>query len=165
MTSFFIFCLLCPANDTSLPLSIEMCLWERKCLEISCTFPVLCDCWATFDFPEPDKIGLCLYEGPWLCHVLVVSLRSQCVVSGNGVKWSVKVLIRLPVICAGGEEMTMYFARSVHGCFDTQNIDTLERRAGILDENLVEAHGAFHAAHCITCHKSYSHAFVKGECC
>ena len=50
-------------------------------------------------------------------------------------------------------------------CFfcDMQNIDTLERRAGILEDNLVEAHGAFHNAHCITCHKSYSHAFVKGE--
>lgn len=44
-----------------------------------------------------------------------------------------------------------------------QNIDTLERRAGVPDELIVEAHGAFHNAHCITCNKEYSHDFVKGE--
>lgn len=31
----------------------------------------------------------------------------------------------------------------------TQNIDTLERVAGIQDQYLVEAHGSFHAAHCV----------------
>lgn len=43
-----------------------------------------------------------------------------------------------------------------------QNIDTLERRAGIDANLLVEAHGSFHDAHCIECHKEYSHQFVKG---
>jgi NAD-dependent deacetylase sirtuin 2 len=43
----------------------------------------------------------------------------------------------------------------------TQNIDTLERRAGVSDACMVEAHGAFHTAHCITCNKDYSHDFVK----
>lgn len=43
-------------------------------------------------------------------------------------------------------------------------MDTLERRAGIPDERLVEAHGTFHTAHCITCHKEYSLEFVKGTC-
>ncbi|RKP15197.1 DHS-like NAD/FAD-binding domain-containing protein, partial [Piptocephalis cylindrospora] len=33
----------------------------------------------------------------------------------------------------------------------TQNIDTLERRAGMLDEWLVEAHGSFHEAVCVDC--------------
>jgi len=37
----------------------------------------------------------------------------------------------------------------------TQNIDTLEREAGISDEKLVEAHGAFHNAHCVRCNKEY----------
>jgi len=37
----------------------------------------------------------------------------------------------------------------------TQNIDTLEREAGISDEKLVEAHGSFHNAHCVRCHKEY----------
>ncbi|XP_019851847.1 PREDICTED: NAD-dependent protein deacetylase sirtuin-2-like [Amphimedon queenslandica] len=45
----------------------------------------------------------------------------------------------------------------------TQNIDTLERRAGIADEHLVEAHGAFHLAHCITCGKEYPHEYVKEQ--
>lgn len=44
-----------------------------------------------------------------------------------------------------------------------QNIDTLERRAGVPGDLIVEAHGAFHNAHCITCNKEYSHDFVKGE--
>jgi len=38
----------------------------------------------------------------------------------------------------------------------TQNIDTLEREAGISDEKLVEAHGAFNTGHCIDCRKEYS---------
>jgi len=43
----------------------------------------------------------------------------------------------------------------------TQNIDTLEREAGISDEKLVEAHGAFHTGHCIDCRKEYSQAWIK----
>ena len=38
----------------------------------------------------------------------------------------------------------------------TQNIDTLEREAGIADEKLVEAHGAFNTGHCIDCRKEFS---------
>ncbi|AMD22321.1 HGL019Cp [Eremothecium sinecaudum] len=37
----------------------------------------------------------------------------------------------------------------------TQNIDTLERAAGITDEFIVEAHGSFAKNHCITCNKEY----------
>ena len=46
----------------------------------------------------------------------------------------------------------------------TQNIDTLERVAGISGEHLVEAHGTFHSAHCITksCRKEYSQEWMKG---
>jgi len=43
----------------------------------------------------------------------------------------------------------------------TQNIDTLERIAGVSGEKLVEAHGSFAAAHCIKCKKEYATAFVK----
>lgn len=43
----------------------------------------------------------------------------------------------------------------------TQNIDTLEREAGISDEKLVEAHGAFNTGHCIDCRKEYSQAWIK----
>ncbi|SCU98014.1 LAMI_0F12574g1_1 [Lachancea mirantina] len=38
----------------------------------------------------------------------------------------------------------------------TQNIDTLERAAGLRDEFIIEAHGSFHANHCIKCDKQYS---------
>lgn len=43
----------------------------------------------------------------------------------------------------------------------TQNIDTLERRAGVSDKMLVEAHGTFHTAKCIKCRKVYSQSWVK----
>ncbi|CAM9749714.1 unnamed protein product, partial [Heterosigma akashiwo] len=43
----------------------------------------------------------------------------------------------------------------------TQNIDTLEREAGIREELLVEAHGSFAAAACIECGAPYSQAWVR----
>lgn len=43
----------------------------------------------------------------------------------------------------------------------TQNVDTLERRAGVSDKMLVEAHGTFHTAKCIKCKKVYSQSWVK----
>ncbi|KAK2465425.1 hypothetical protein APHAL10511_002779 [Amanita phalloides] len=58
--------------------------------------------------------------------------------------------------------LTHSFVRLVHAkgllstCF-TQNIDTLERRAGIPERKLVEAHGSFASHHCIDCHESYEH--------
>lgn len=45
----------------------------------------------------------------------------------------------------------------------TQNIDTLERIAGIEDEKLVEAHGTFYTNHCIDCNKEFSMEWVKKE--
>ncbi|KAG6815901.1 hypothetical protein H0H87_010380, partial [Tephrocybe sp. NHM501043] len=38
----------------------------------------------------------------------------------------------------------------LHTCF-TQNIDTLERRAGVPADKIVEAHGSFATQHCIDC--------------
>ncbi|GJQ78346.1 Sirt2 [Trypoxylus dichotomus] len=43
----------------------------------------------------------------------------------------------------------------------TQNIDTLERVAGIPDEKLIEAHGTFNEGHCLQCGKSYSQIWMK----
>jgi len=43
----------------------------------------------------------------------------------------------------------------------TQNIDTLERVAGIPEHVMVEAHGSFAVAHCISCKKEFSHEFIK----
>lgn len=45
----------------------------------------------------------------------------------------------------------------------TQNIDTLERIAGINEEKLVEAHGTFFSNHCLKCRKSYNMEYVKGK--
>lgn len=44
----------------------------------------------------------------------------------------------------------------------TQNIDTLERVAGIPEEKIVEAHGSFHQGHCLECKKEYSLEWMKG---
>ncbi|XP_067136469.1 NAD-dependent protein deacetylase sirtuin-2 isoform X1 [Centruroides vittatus] len=45
----------------------------------------------------------------------------------------------------------------------TQNIDTLERVAGIPEEKLIEAHGTFYTSHCInrSCRKAYSLEWMK----
>ena len=68
--------------------------------------------------------------------------------------------IRYLMICVTtlGQVVSLQHVFVIHA----QNIDTLERRAGIDGNLLVEAHGSFHDAHCIGCHKEYSHQFVKG---
>lgn len=43
----------------------------------------------------------------------------------------------------------------------TQNIDTLERVAGVPSDKLVEAHGTFHTSHCLECGKEYSLPWMK----
>lgn len=45
----------------------------------------------------------------------------------------------------------------------TQNIDTLERVAGLEPEDLVEAHGTFHMSHCVSplCRQEYSLTWMK----
>ena len=43
----------------------------------------------------------------------------------------------------------------------TQNIDGLERRAGISDDKLVEAHGSFHGARCVECSTEQDMQLVK----
>lgn len=43
----------------------------------------------------------------------------------------------------------------------TQNVDCLERLAGLPDEKLVEAHGSIHTSHCIECGKLYSMEWTK----
>lgn len=45
----------------------------------------------------------------------------------------------------------------------TQNIDTLERIAGVDDEYVVEAHGSFAANHCIECGEEYSNEVFKKQ--
>lgn len=45
----------------------------------------------------------------------------------------------------------------------TQNIDTLERVAGIPGDKLVEAHGTFHTGKCLKCRKAYDLPWMKGN--
>lgn len=61
-----------------------------------------------------------------------------------------------------------YFVRLLHDKglllrHYTQNIDTLERIAGIPDEKLVEAHGTFFTNHCLGCRKLYSMEWMKDQ--
>ncbi|EGW34448.1 uncharacterized protein SPAPADRAFT_149340 [Spathaspora passalidarum NRRL Y-27907] len=43
----------------------------------------------------------------------------------------------------------------------TQNIDTLERLAGVEDDYIVEAHGSFARNHCIKCHREMDNETLK----
>ncbi|XP_077520816.1 sirtuin 2 isoform X1 [Amblyomma americanum] len=57
--------------------------------------------------------------------------------------------------------LSHYFLRLLHEKglllrLYTQNIDCLERLAGIPPELIVEAHGTFHTSHCVTCNRQYS---------
>lgn len=47
----------------------------------------------------------------------------------------------------------------------TQNIDNLERLAGIPEEKIIEAHGSFFTAHCLNrfCKQQYSHVDIRDE--
>nr|AAH67165.1 Sirtuin 2 (silent mating type information regulation 2, homolog) 2 (S. cerevisiae) [Danio rerio] len=47
----------------------------------------------------------------------------------------------------------------------SQNIDTLERVAGLEGEDLIEAHGTFHTSHCVSflCRKEYSMDWMKNQ--
>jgi len=44
----------------------------------------------------------------------------------------------------------------------TQNIDTLERKAGLDPDKLVEAHGSFNSASCCVCHRPFDWPTIKG---
>ncbi|KAH9480735.1 NAD-dependent protein deacetylase hst2-1 [Psilocybe cubensis] len=48
----------------------------------------------------------------------------------------------------------------LHTCF-TQNIDTLERRAGVPDDKIIEAHGSFAGQRCIECKQPYDDEKMK----
>lgn len=43
----------------------------------------------------------------------------------------------------------------------TQNIDTLERVAGLPSDKIVEAHGTFYTGHCLKCRAVYSLEYMK----
>lgn len=42
----------------------------------------------------------------------------------------------------------------------TQNVDTLERMTELSDDVLMEAHGSFHTAGCVECHKEYPQEWI-----
>ncbi|KAF8555269.1 NAD-dependent deacetylase sirtuin-2 [Imleria badia] len=48
----------------------------------------------------------------------------------------------------------------LHTCF-TQNIDTLERRAGVPERKIIEAHGSFATQRCIECKRPYDDEKIK----
>jgi NAD-dependent SIR2 family protein deacetylase len=43
----------------------------------------------------------------------------------------------------------------------TQNIDALEREAGLPAEALVEAHGTYFIAHCLRCRRAYAFSEIR----
>uniref|UniRef100_A0A224Z502 NAD-dependent deacetylase sirtuin 2 n=1 Tax=Rhipicephalus zambeziensis TaxID=60191 RepID=A0A224Z502_9ACAR len=64
--------------------------------------------------------------------------------------------------------LSHYFLRLLHQKglllrLYTQNIDCLERLAGIPAEAIVEAHGTFHTSHCLSCNREYSLDWLRGQ--
>lgn len=65
--------------------------------------------------------------------------------------------------------LTHYFFRLLHEKGKllrvfTQNIDTLERLAGLPEDKIVEAHGSFASSRCIRCKKSVAESWMKEKC-
>ncbi|KAM8706382.1 hypothetical protein ACLKA7_010630 [Drosophila subpalustris] len=61
-----------------------------------------------------------------------------------------------------------YFVRLLHekGLLQrhyTQNIDTLDRLAGLPDHKIIEAHGSFYTNHCLGCRKEYDMTWMKKQ--
>ncbi|XP_034115900.1 NAD-dependent protein deacetylase Sirt2 [Drosophila albomicans] len=61
-----------------------------------------------------------------------------------------------------------YFVRLLHdkGLLQrhyTQNIDTLDRLAGLPDDKIIEAHGSFYTNHCLKCKRAYDMAWMKEQ--
>ena len=66
------------------------------------------------------------------------------------------VLIRLVVLCV------VIFNEYDFCLCAAQNIDTLERVAGVKEDKVVEAHGTFYTSHCMKCRKEYTLEWMKG---
>ncbi|KAH8311140.1 hypothetical protein KR044_004562, partial [Drosophila immigrans] len=61
-----------------------------------------------------------------------------------------------------------YFVRLLHdkGLLQrhyTQNIDTLDRLAGLPEDKIIEAHGSFYNNHCLKCKREYDMAWMKEQ--
>lgn len=61
-----------------------------------------------------------------------------------------------------------YFVRLLHekGLLQrhyTQNIDTLDRLAGLPENKIIEAHGSFYTNHCLNCKQQYDMAWMKSK--
>jgi len=57
--------------------------------------------------------------------------------------------------------LTLLYRKGLLKTLFTQNIDTLERRAGIPAEVIVEAHGSFASQSCIECHAKFPDELMK----
>uniref|UniRef100_K7ET62 NAD-dependent protein deacetylase n=1 Tax=Pongo abelii TaxID=9601 RepID=K7ET62_PONAB len=100
------------------------------------------------------------YHLPYPEAIFEISYFKVCAPPGRGIcegwGWG-----HLPTICH-------YFMRLLKDkglllrCY-TQNIDTLERIAGLEQEDLVEAHGTFYTSHCVSvsCRHEYPLSWMK----
>lgn len=52
---------------------------------------------------------------------------------------------------------------SINQLITLQNIDGLERAAGIDPDLLMEAHGSNRVGHCMECSKEYTHLWIRGQ--
>ncbi|MED6242772.1 NAD-dependent protein deacetylase sirtuin-2 [Ataeniobius toweri] len=112
--------------------------------------------------PEPFfTLARELYPGqfkPTICHYFIKMLKD-------------KELLRRCYTQVGGERACRCTHRNANyfkflcSCWGVsmQNIDTLERVAGLEGEDLIEAHGTFHTSHCVSfcCRKEYHLDWMK----
>lgn len=54
--------------------------------------------------------------------------------------------------------------QSINQLITLQNIDGLERVAGIDPDLLMEAHGSNQVGHCMECSKKYTNLWIRGQC-
>ena len=96
------------------------------------------------DNPRPCALRFYSFQSPTFCaHVIPVYTLAKELMPGQFRPTLTHSFVRLLA------EHSL-----LKKCF-TQNIDTLERRAGVPPELIIEAHGSFATQHCIECSSGF----------
>lgn len=119
------------------------------------------------NLPYPEAVFAINYfaENPLPCEQAVRTLRLNGLTSGPLIL-IVYTLARELYPGRFRPTLTHTFVKLLadHALLDTcftQNIDTLERRAGVPAHRIVEAHGSFADQHCIECKRAFDGAQMK----
>ena len=118
--------------------SVTVMSFNQSCHSVTCGVAQLQSC------PSVSQSQLCPSSRvPQSVSQSVVCLSHRCFTRSHVTKEVVSLLLFL--FCT------------------RQNIDSLERVAGVEESRLTEAHGTFHTSHCLSCQKEYSQDWIKGS--